>query len=156
MKITNIKDLKRTEQEIKIKEKIENFHFSKSLKRNKSEYKSLKNALDIENFEIFNQRELEKQEIKKEQINYVKYFKKFNIIPKAECTISENEFSKLFLINQINNGENQSRKSTMDSEYDGAEYQVRDKIKINTFISKKENSAIIIDNESYKKNEKKN
>ena len=43
----------------------------------------------------------------------------------------------------------------MDSEYDGAEYQVRDKIKINTFISKKENSAIIIDNESYKKNEKK-
>lgn len=44
----------------------------------------------------------------------------------------------------------------MDSEYDGAEYQVRDKIKINTFISKKENSAIIIDNESYKKNEKKN
>ena len=82
---------------------------------------------------------------------------RFKINSKKEFIIRNNtniedQMSKEFPIYLINNVESQSRKSTMDSEYDIKEYQENNKVDSNVFLAKKENSTIINDNELSKKN----
>ena len=64
----------------------------------------------------------------------------------------EEEISQLYSISQIKNRESQSRKSTMDSEYERTEYQDYNKEDTKLFKDRRQTSIIIVDKESRKDN----